>query len=300
MTIQTSFATNAGAGAEANEDAVVAGADFALVLDGATAEPDTDSGCLHGVRWFTTRLAAEVAARLAVNESAARPLADVGYDAIAAVCASHADSCDLTNPCSPTSTMALVRHRQGLADYFVLGDSPVLIGRRDGATLPVVDGWLARFTGTWSQLRHRRNVPDGLWIAGNTPAAARHALVGTVPTAQLADVALLSDGATRLVDRYGWSWQDLLATLRRDGPAGLIDLTRAAERDTPSGRFIGKRHDDATAVLCRFDDASAPDGGHRGAAGPGRAAGPAGSPTAVAQPWQPRQACADGAGQGPP
>jgi Protein phosphatase 2C len=283
MTIQTAFATSPGA--EVNEDAVAAGADFALVLDGATAEPDTDSGCLHGVRWFATRLAAEIAVRLAVDESAARSLAEVMYEAIAAVGESHADSCDLANPCSPTSTVALVRHRQGLADYFVLGDSPVLLGRRDGGVLPVVDDWLARFTGTWSQLRHQRNVPGGLWIAGNTPAAARHALVGTVPAAELADVALLSDGAARLVERYGWSWPDLLAALRRDGPAALIGLTRAAERDTPSGRFIGKRHDDATAVLCRFDDAPAPDGVHRAAAGFGRtAAEPAGSPTALAQP----------------
>lgn len=257
--MQTSFATEPGA--VVNEDAVVAGDGFAMVLDGATAEPDTDSGCRHGVRWFATQLAGQIAVRLAVDAAADRPLADVMFDAIAAVGDLHADTCDLKNPCSPSSTVALVRHRPGAADYFVLGDSPVVIGRRDGVALPVIDDRLSRFTGTWAELRYIRNadIPDAFWIAGNTPKAARHALVGTVPTAPLADIALLSDGATRLVERYGWSWRDLLAALRSDGPAGLIGLTRAAERNTPAGRFAGKRHDDATAVLCRFSDPAPPE-----------------------------------------
>jgi hypothetical protein len=97
-----------------------------------------------------------------------------------------------------------------------------------------------------------RNRPGGFWVAGNLPEAAHRAVAGSVPLSCLARVALLSDGAARLVERYGWTWSDLLRVLDTGGPAELIRQTRAAERDTAAGRFSGKHHDDATAVLCRF------------------------------------------------
>lgn len=248
--METSFATDAGTAV--NEDVVVAGEGFVIVLDGATAEPDTDSGCGHGVRWFATHLASGLAQRLTVDDATNQPLTEILRDAIAETGAAHAGTCDLTNLCSPSSTVALVRHCGTRLDYLVLGDSPIVLGRGDGVAVPIIDDRLAQFDGPWSQLRYARNVDGGFWIAGNNPDAARHALVGTVPVADLTGVALLTDGATRLVERYGWTWRDLLATLVKHGPAEVIAATRAAENDTPPGRFTGKTHDDATAVLCRF------------------------------------------------
>jgi hypothetical protein len=260
--METTFATNAGASARtgssaraSNEDVVVAGETFAIVLDGATAEPNTDSGCRHGVRWFATQLGSQLASRLTLDTAATRPLADLLYDAIDEVGKSHVDTCDLANLCSPSSTVAIVAQRGYELDYLVLGDSPVLLGRRTADPLPVTDDRLANFVGPWSQLRYARNAPGGFWIAGNTPAAAEHAVVGSIAIAELTSVALLSDGVTRLVERYSWTWQDLLTTLAENGPADLIARTRAHERATPPGRFIGKPHDDATAALCRFTDA---------------------------------------------
>lgn len=249
--METIFATDAG-DSGVNEDSVVAGADFAVVLDGATAEPDTDTGCVHGVRWFARQLTGALARRLALDASAARPLADVLHDALDAVGRSHADTCDLTNLCSPSATAAILRHRDRHADYLVLGDSPIVLEADDGTVSTVADDRLARYTGTWADMRHSRNVPGGFWVAGNNPAAAGHALVGTVPVAGLRRAALLTDGVTRLVERYDWSWRDLVSALDETGPAEVISLTRQAERRTPHGRFVGKRHDDATAALCRF------------------------------------------------
>jgi hypothetical protein len=67
--------------------------------------------------------------------------------------------------------------------------------------------------------------------------------------------ALLSDGATRLVDRFGvMAWPGLFDVLDREGPYSLIMQTREAESSDPEGRRWprSKRHDDATAVLCRI------------------------------------------------
>jgi hypothetical protein len=48
--VQITYASEANTG-QVNEDYVVAGADWALVLDGATKRADVDSGCIHGAGW---------------------------------------------------------------------------------------------------------------------------------------------------------------------------------------------------------------------------------------------------------
>ncbi len=68
----------------------------------------------------------------------------------------------------------------------------------------------------------------------------------------MTDAALLTDGVTRLAEWYGYSWPDIFARLSDGGPAGLIDLVRAAERQSPPRGPGHKQHDDATAVHIRF------------------------------------------------
>ena len=60
--MQVTWASEAG-GKRADEDYVVTGPDWAVVLDGATAPAGIDSGCVHDVRWLVRQLAAAVAAR---------------------------------------------------------------------------------------------------------------------------------------------------------------------------------------------------------------------------------------------
>ena len=68
---------------------------------------------------------------------------------------------------------------------------------------------------------------------------------------ELDAVALLSDGASRLVDRFDlMSWPELLAVLRKAGPTELIARTREVEASDPDGMRWprGKASDDATAL----------------------------------------------------
>jgi hypothetical protein len=97
-----------------------------------------------------------------------------------------------------------------------------------------------------------RNTERGFWIASNRPDAAERAVAGSVPRASVARAALVTDGVTRLVERYDRTWADLLKRLDSHGTAQVIADVRAEERATPSGTYRGKIHDDATAVLCRF------------------------------------------------
>jgi hypothetical protein len=64
-------------------------------------------------------------------------------------------------------------------------------------------------------------------------------------------VTLLSDGATRLVDKFALvDWPGLLAVLDSTGPEGLIRRVREVEDSDPDGRHWprSKARDDATAL----------------------------------------------------
>ncbi len=114
-----------------NEDLVLTGPDFVVVLDGATAPPGVDSGCRHTVAWLVSHLATQLAPPLLSHSSA--PLTDLLADAISAVRAAHADTCDITNPDSPSSTVSMLRIQPGHVEHLVLADSPLVVRSPTGA-----------------------------------------------------------------------------------------------------------------------------------------------------------------------
>jgi hypothetical protein len=245
---QVGYATRAAPGA-VNEDYVVAGPGWAVVLDGATAPAGVDSGCVHDVAWLVHRLAAALSARLAAESAGGLP--DVLAEAIKDVCAAHGDTCDLANPDSPSSTVAIARWDRGELECLVLADSPVVVRRTDGSVVVVEDDRLMRLPGgppyTLETVRSHRNRPGGFWVASTSRAAAYEAVTATFRWEDVDTVALLSDGVTRLVERFGHTWPDLLRQLRSAGPGRVIDLVREAELAAPAAR--GKPHDDATALV---------------------------------------------------
>ncbi|GKQ34031.1 protein phosphatase 2C domain-containing protein [Streptomyces sp. A012304] len=253
-----------------NEDFAAAGSGAAVLLDGAGVA-GAETGCKHGVAWFSATLGGLLLGIITAHP--AQPLAACLADAISAVRSLHEDSCDLAYRASPTSTVVAVRASEGTLEYLVLGDSSLLLADRDGATTALTDQRLddvgKRLRGSVDALptgspehavalaEYRdaltglRNRPGGFWIAGPDPQAAEHALTGTVSLDSLASVSLLSDGATRLVDRFELSsWQETLAVLGSSGPDELIRRVREAEAGDPHGRRWprGKAYDDATAL----------------------------------------------------
>jgi hypothetical protein len=253
--MQVTYATEAAPGC-ANEDVAVCGDGWALVLDGATAPPGVDSGCIHDVRWLVHRLAAALSQRL-IRSGGALPV--LLAEAITETCDAHAATCDLANPDSPSSTVAVTRTRGSVLDYLVLGDSPVVI-RSPGEGLTVIsDDRLAHLPGgrpySRELVRTLRNKPDGFWVASTSPDVAYQAVAGSLPSAAGAEVGLFTDGVSRLVEFYGYDWEGIFWVLETSGPGALISLVRSLERDRPIG--CGKRHDDATAVFATNADAEA-------------------------------------------
>jgi hypothetical protein len=244
------FATEPSPG-RPNEDHVVVSSGFAIVLDGVTPTPGLDSGCLHGPRWLVQALGGQLAEALSADRTAG--LDHLLADAIENVCRSHADTCDLANPDSPSSTVAIVRERDGCLDYLVLCDSTVafdndgdlkVISDNRSDDLPAYDR---------ASVARLRNRPGGFWVASTAPAAAAEALTGTVRVEGLRRLLLCTDGAARLVDYFGRSWSQMFQLVEENGPRAVIDAVRAGEISEPEklvrpGRRI-KRHDDVTVVV---------------------------------------------------
>ncbi|NEB20242.1 protein phosphatase 2C domain-containing protein [Streptomyces coelicoflavus] len=253
-----------------NEDFAAAAPGAAVLLDGAGVG-SAETGCTHGVAWFSSTLGGLLLRSITVQP--ARRLADCLADSIGLVRALHENACDLTYRASPTSTVVAVRAGGGVLEYLVLGDSSLLLADKGGGADVVTDRRLdevgkrlrgpvdALPTGSPEHsaalaeyrdaLTGLRNRPGGFWIAGPDPRAAEHALTGSVSLEALASVTLLSDGATRLVDRFQLAdWRQTLAVLDSSGPDELIRRVREVEAGDPDGRRWprGKARDDATVL----------------------------------------------------
>jgi Protein phosphatase 2C len=248
-----------GAPGRANEDYLVIGPTWAVVLDGASPPPSFVSGCIHDEAWLVARLAAGLIRELAVHP--ATPLADALFAAIDITCRAHSDSCDLANPSSPSSTVSIIRQRDDHVDWLVLADSPILIDTAERRVQVITDDRNAHLPDfTPECFRDHRNRPGGFWVASTVPEAAHEALTGSVPLAGLSSAAIMTDGVARYVELFQLGdWPDLLNALHRDGVTSVVRTVRRAEMDLPeishgsNGRTV-KRHDDATAAAIRFDD----------------------------------------------
>ncbi|WP_176984713.1 protein phosphatase 2C domain-containing protein [Asanoa ishikariensis] len=262
--MRVAMATAAAEPGRVNEDFFAAGPTAAVLLDGAGIR-GIEEICRHGVAWYTTRLGGELVARLALADG--RDLVSLLSEAIDAVASSHRDTCDLTDPSSPSATVAILRLTGDRADHLVLGDSVLVLDRGDAGLAVVHDRRelvvRERFGSAYeaapegsaekdrereryvTALRANRNQPGGFWLAKDDPAAAAEAIIGSEPILDLTDATLLTNGASRLVDRFGAAdWPSALAIVRAHGPAEIIRRVRATEQ---AG---GIARDDATVAHC--------------------------------------------------
>ncbi|WP_131739973.1 integrase [Actinomadura roseirufa] len=249
--MRVTWVTEQGSPERRNEDFVAAAAGAVVVLDGCGLPLGTDLGCVHGTAWYARSLGTRLLARMldglgeapqagppvgppeGAHRPAARPLVARLAGAIADVAAAHRGSCDLAAVTTPAATVLALRVRGEVVDYLVLADSTLLLDGPDGL----------------------REITGGPPFAAADPAVADAAITGTVPVRELRRAFLLTDGATRLVDRFRLTgWAEVARLADESGPGALIARTREAERGDPRGARWprGKIHDDATAAVCAF------------------------------------------------
>ncbi|MCC3772533.1 protein phosphatase 2C domain-containing protein [Streptomyces sp. UNOC14_S4] len=244
------LATLPGDNRHPNEDFVsvalpAAGRGGALVLlDGVTPPPSGETGCAHGVPWFTARLGGAL-----LELAVARPdlsLADCLGEAVSRTADAHRDTCDLTHRRTPQATVVLARWDDERVSHLVLSDSALLLESPDGTVSPVLDDRIARLAALGPVTDAQRNAEGGFFTAAADPHVTRRAVTGTRPRASVRSLSALTDGAARWVEVFGeGDWAACHTLLSKEGPEALIASVRALEN---RAELRGKRHDDAAAA----------------------------------------------------
>lgn len=241
-----------------NDDGYLIGPNFAAVLDGCT-DPGLPSGCIHNVPWLVAQLSGHLAYLLSTGND--KTLPQLLSEAISRTTQDHAHTCDLANPNSPSSTVTIIRQTDTTVDYIALGDSPLALLDIAKNICVIIDDQVDHLPSyTYEAVATLRNSAGGFWVASTDPSAAEHAVHGSAPQQGLRQALLVSDGASRLVDRYGYHWEDLFNIAKRSGPLAVIDAVHLADDHAERERLVhnktrrGKAYDDATAVLCLMPD----------------------------------------------
>ncbi len=265
--MHVNMATSAGHAGRPNEDFVGAVSGAAVLLDGAGI-PGADSVCVHGVAWYTHRLGGALLGRLSRDDGG--DLASILAATIGEIAADHSGTCDIANPISPQATVLIARAHQGRLDYLLLADSFLVLDQTGGESHVITDDrevatrrictapldGVPPGTPEYDRIRDsciedfraRRNQPGGYWIAKDDPHAAEEAVTGSCPLQGLDSIALLSNGASRIVSPYGVTdWAGVLELLNTQGPADIIGRVRQAEARV-SGRPDAPAPDDATVA----------------------------------------------------
>jgi hypothetical protein len=277
--VRVMMASDSGHVGRPNEDFVGAVPGAVVLLDGAGI-PGTDSICRHGVAWYSHTLGATLLGQLARE-----PGADLGAalaDAIGQVSGQHRHTCDIANPSSPQATVAIIRFDADRVDYLVLADVFIVLDSSEAGPQVVTDSrevsvrnecssvlrglptgtpeYERRKLSVIDALRARRNQAGGYWIAKDDPHAAMQAVTGSVSLGELNGAALLSNGASRIVDPYRLAqWPAVLDLMREKGPDEILRQVRAAETEARATDAISdiRRPDDATVAYCEPADRSA-------------------------------------------
>ncbi|MEQ4301905.1 hypothetical protein ABNF97_11025 [Plantactinospora sp. B6F1] len=264
------MATAAARTGRGNEDFVGVVPTAIVLVDGAGGVSGAELVCRHGPAWYARRLGVELLGLLSSDTN--RPVPALLAEAIVQVADAHGPGCDLADPRSPWASVAILRLRDGHADHLVLGDSFLVLDRAGdsaGARAPLVvsdprEVTLARpyrsalaaaveGSAEYEQvrrdgiavLRANRNRPGGYWVAKEDPRAAAEAVIGSCPVSELTGAVLLSNGASRIVDRFRLAgWPEVLAMLASSGPAAIIRRVRQAEAQQAVAA------DDATVAYC--------------------------------------------------
>ncbi|MCX5103656.1 protein phosphatase 2C domain-containing protein [Streptomyces sp. NBC_00439] len=276
----TGFSVSTGelpGGNRPSEDRIHQAPAAVVVLDGvSTVSDDEPRG-----GWYAQTLGEHLTAGLTDEPDA--DLRHLLETALAAMVHDH----DLVPGASPAATVSIVRHHGDRIDTLVLADSPVAAFTTSGQVHQVHDDRLARLVADrperaayraalrsgrgFQNPEHRallqqlrahqllhvnRDVPGGYWVAEAIPEAARHAVVRSWPAADIADILVMTDGASSGVEDYGLysNWEEMAHACRTQGPGNVVRSIHEAEAEDPDGQRWPryKRHDDKALAHLRL------------------------------------------------
>jgi hypothetical protein len=252
---------------EDSDDKIFTTSNAVIVLDGASAFVPVPVPAST----YADRLGHELATGLATRPDV--ELRAVLADAIEAT----ANGLELKPGKSPSSTVTILRERDGVVDVLCLGDSVAVLPtevltdeRMDELNLAPRRQYQKRLTdGGGYDDTHRallrelqtqqgthRNQPGGFWIAEASPGAAQHALVSQYPATSVPWAVLATDGAYNTMTHIGMTDWPTIASSSAYELAVILDHCQQWERnDDPDARLFprAKRHDDKALAAVWLD-----------------------------------------------
>ena len=194
--------------------------------------------------------------------------------------ATTADKLDLVPGDSPSSTVSIVRVGPELVDVFVLGDSPVIVGFRDGTqqricddrlaqlNFPARDAYRARLAAghgyddehhrllaeLQQQQRAVRNKLGGYWIAEATPEAANEGIKFRAAWREIIWCIIGTDGTEKPLRGAALTdWSSITSSSVPDLRSLLQRLHRwEASTASTATRLGAKTHDDKSVVAAEL------------------------------------------------
>lgn len=268
-------------GNQVNEDYVVVGSTYAVLLDGASGITGTRVLPHHSgsdAQWFSHFVGGRICGYL----DAFRGIVDsirLAVDDSRIFIGEHGvtDNEDLL----PSSTLVVVSVAGGLVDIVSLGDSPVFIGLKDGSLVTMTDSRIAELdqtavdamvdrsrgramTGVQKRAavndillanRQLKNKPDGYWILDPSGVALDHFNVMQFSVEDIDYVCAMSDGLERAFDLFGLADPAaFLAKATCESFDELVVRLRAEENLDPDFDHYPrlKLHDDASYFMLRL------------------------------------------------
>ena len=254
-----SAATEPGSRDIPNEDWVGVSTTAAVAIDGVTVFKNTQTGCFHGTPWYVNQLGTRL---LALVSDPSISLRSALKAVISDVASLHASTCDLRQIGAPSAAVSVVRKNGGIVEYLVLADMTILIESGNGLTVisdvrvsATVEDLAGASESSQEIMKRRqryRNKEGSYWVAAADPEAAEHARVGHVAADSVSRVALMSDGAARLVTPFQQvDWPEILTLASESGPGAVIERVRKIEEsDSEKVRWPRfKVSDDATIAI---------------------------------------------------
>lgn len=268
-------------GNQVNEDYVVVGSTFAVLLDGASGITGKRVLSHHSgsdAQWFSHF----VGGRICEYLDASRGIVDsirLAVDDSRDYIGEHGvtDNEELF----PSSTLVVASVSGDSVDIVSLGDSPVFIGLKDGSLVTISDARIAELdqaavdamvdcscgcamTGVQKRAsvndillanRQLKNKSEGYWILDPTGVALEHLNVMQFSVEDIDYVCAMSDGLERAFDLFGLADPvAFLAKATRESFDELLVRLRAEENLDPDfDRYPRlKLHDDASCFMLRL------------------------------------------------
>ena len=262
------------------EDALFACERFAFVIDGATGVDGSKvTDAFTDAEWYA-RTFRDMLQHSLYEDQPILPIMQECVRKTAEAYASFSGAECVKD--KPSAVISLVRERDGMLEYYSLGDSVIILRRKDGGVQYILDDRLVKLDEenfvrmkkiaqeegipllqTFSRIipyilqnRARMNKTGGYGALAHTVEGLDTAVMGCVPISELKDVLLFSDGFAEAYDLFGLyeSPAEMIADVAENGIVQAVKkLHSAQEADPACKKFVRlKFRDDMSVVYARF------------------------------------------------